>query len=107
MQLFRIRETDIFTAWEAALADERVRAAVSARITRLSFGLFGDVATVGGGVSELRIHFGAGYRVYFCRRDRDIILLLCGGDKRSQRNDIRAAKLIAAELDDGHAREDH
>jgi putative addiction module killer protein len=102
-----VRQTDIFAAWEAALPDSRSRAAVAARIARLGFGLFGDVAPVGGGVSELRIHFGPGYRVYFCRRGHDIILLLSGGDKRSQRSDIRAAKSLAGELDHGHAREDH
>ena len=65
---------------------------------RLESGLFGDVKPFGGGVSELRVDYGPGYRVYFTQRGRMLIFLLCGGDKRSQRRDIRTAQAMAAEL---------
>lgn len=69
------------------------------RLDRLAYGLAGDAAPVGGGVSELRIHYGPGYRVYFCRRGEVVVILLCGGDKASQARDIAAAKILAAELE--------
>lgn len=82
------------------LRDRRARAKIAARIDRLAFGNQGDVAPVGEGVSELRIHYGPGYRVYFVRRGKMLIVLLYGGDKDTQAKDIKAAKIIAAQLED-------
>jgi len=81
------------------LADASVRRVVVARIKRLELGLAGDVKPVGGGVSELRIHVGAGWRVYFVRRGAQVIVLLAGGSKRSQKSDIRRANPLAASLE--------
>ena len=88
-----------FTAWLDALTYAAVRGVVLARIKRLELGLAGDVKSVGGGVSELRIHVGAGWRVYFVRRGAQVIVLLAGGSKRSQTGDIRRAKALAASLE--------
>ena len=81
------------------LKDEAVRGVIVARIKRLELGLMGDVASVGDGVSELRIHVGAGWRLYFTRRDTQIIVLLVGGSKRTQKRDIKRARALAASLD--------
>jgi putative addiction module killer protein len=81
------------------LKDETVRGVVVARIKRLELGLRGDVEPVGGGVSELRIHFGAGWRLYFTQRGTQIIVLLVGGSKRTQKADIKRAKVLAAGID--------
>jgi putative addiction module killer protein len=94
-----IKRTDEFSTWLRDLRDLRARAKVLARIDRLSLGNPGDVAPVGDGISEMRIHYGAGYRVYFIQRGEEIIVLLCGGDKNSQASDIRAAKKLASELE--------
>ena len=88
-----------FTDWLAGLEDGVVRGAVVARIKRLALGLAGDVGTVGDGVSELRIHLGAGWRVYFVQHGQAVVVLLCGGAKRTQAKDIRRAKALAAQLD--------
>lgn len=88
-----------FTSWLEALPDATVRGVVLARIKRLSLGLMGDVSPVGEGVSELRIHLGAGWRVYFVQRGREVIVLLAGGSKRSQAADIKRAKALAKLLD--------
>lgn len=95
-----VRQTDAFVKWMAGLRDGRARAKVAARIDRLALGNLGDVAPVGEGISELRIHYGPGYRVYFARRGNALILLLCGGDKGTQARDIKAAKALAADLED-------
>ena len=73
---------------------------IAARVFRLANGLPGDVKPVGQGVSELRIHYGPGYRVYFKQRGNEIIILLCGGDKDSQQNDIETAQRLAAQWED-------
>jgi putative addiction module killer protein len=94
-----IKRTDEFSIWLRDLRDIRARAKVLARIDRLSLGNPGDVAPVGDGISELRIHYGPGYRVYYVQRGEEIVVLLCGGDKSSQASDIRAAKKLARELE--------
>jgi putative addiction module killer protein len=94
-----IRETSRYAAWFRALRDIEAKARIDARVKRMSLGNFGDVESVGESVSELRIHFGPGYRVYFTRRRSTIVILLCGGDRGSQSRDIRIAKVLAKELD--------
>jgi putative addiction module killer protein len=83
---------DIFSEWLEALADRQAQACLQARIDRVERGLFGDCAPVGEGVWELRVDWGPGYRVYYARAGRTILLLLCGGDKRKQQADIKRAK---------------
>ena len=81
-----------FNEWLEKLRDRQVRSLIRTRINRLRLGLFGDCKAVGNGVSELRISFGAGYRLYFGQESNEIIILLCGGDKSSQTQDIAKAK---------------
>lgn len=95
--MLELRQTEAFRRWRSKLRDERARAMIAARLDRLAFGNAGDVKPVGQGVSELRIDYGPGYRVYFQQRGSTIILLLCGGDKRTQARDIEVAKRLAAE----------
>jgi putative addiction module killer protein len=97
--MFSIRPLPEFTAWLDGLKDETVRGIVVARIKRLELGLMGDVEPVGDGVSELRIHVGSGWRLYFTRRGTQIVVLLVGGTKRTQKADIKRAKTLAARLD--------
>ena len=97
--MFSIKPLPEFIAWLDRVPDAAVRGVVAARIKRLERGLMGDVAPVGGGVSELRIHFGAGWRLYFTQRGKMMIVLLVGGSKRTQKADIRRAKSLAALLD--------
>jgi putative addiction module killer protein len=97
--VFSLRPLPEFTAWLDGLADATVRAVVAARLKRLERGLMGDVEPVGEGVSELRIHMGAGWRVYFAQRGTQIVVLLLGGTKRTQKSDIKKAKALAALLD--------
>lgn len=86
-----------FDRWLTGLQDRRAVARIAARLDRLAGGNPGDVQPVGNGVSELRIHYGPGYRVYFLQRGPVLIVLLCGGDKSSQEKDIIQAKALAAE----------
>ena len=90
-------ESGKFKQWLKKLKDETGRARVVSRINRLMEGLPGDVVSVGNGVSELRIHYGPGYRVYFHQQGDTIIVLLCGGDKGTQRRDIDTAHRILSE----------
>jgi putative addiction module killer protein len=96
--MVEVRQTAMFTKWIRSLADRRARLAIAKRIDRLAFGHAGDAKPVGGGVSELRIHMGPGYRVYFMRRGDTVIILLCGGDKDSQSRDIARAQTLAEEF---------
>ncbi|MDY0362472.1 MAG: type II toxin-antitoxin system RelE/ParE family toxin [Desulforegulaceae bacterium] len=95
--MIEIKQTATFQKWQHKLKDHRAKALIAARIFRLANGLSGDVKPVGQGVSELRIHYGQGYRVYFQQRGNEIILLLCGGVKRSQQKDIETALKLAEE----------
>ncbi len=97
--MYLIKPLTEFTAWLDDLTDEPVRGVIVARIKRLALGLMGDVAPVGGGVSELRIHLGAGWRVYFTQRGKEVIVLLAGGVKRTQKADILRAKALALRID--------
>lgn len=98
-QMPAVRQTETFSAWLKDLRDARGRVKILARIQRLEDGNAGDVAPIGDGLSEMRIHFGPGYRVYYVNRGGELILLLCGGDKGSQQRDIEAAKKLAREED--------
>jgi putative addiction module killer protein len=93
-----LRKTQAFARWLDDLRDLRARARVQVRIERLAAGNLGDVKAVGGGVSELRIHYGPGYRVYFTRREGAVIILLAGGMKSTQAADIECARRLASEL---------
>src|ERR1700677_686672 len=95
--MIEFKQTETFLRWRTRLKDERARAMIASRLDRLAFGNAGDVKPVGHGISELRIDYGPGYRVYFLRRGDEIIILLCGGDKSSQQKDIKTAKLLAEE----------
>jgi putative addiction module killer protein len=95
--MIEFKQTETFRKWRIRLKDERIRALIASRLDRLAFGNAGDVKPVGQGISELRIDYGPGYRIYFQRRGNTIIILLCGGDKSTQAKDIQTAKRLAAE----------
>lgn len=95
--MIELKQTAVFSKWESRLRDKRARTMIAARLMRLVHGLPGDVEPVGEGVSELRIHYGPGYRVYFQQRGNVLIVLLCGGDKGSQARDIANDKKLAKE----------
>ena len=97
--MFEIRQTETYMAWFAELKDQNAKARIDVRIRRLSLGNPGDVKPVGSGVSELRIDYGPGYRVYYIRRDMTIVMLLCGGTKNGQNADIKEAIKLAAEME--------
>ena len=92
-------QTARFSAWLSGLRDHQARARILMRLDRAARGNLGDVASVGEGVSEMRIFYGPGYRIYFVRRGRSLVLLLCGGDKSTQRTDILEAKAMAKEVE--------
>ena len=96
--MIEIRKTETFAKWIDKLRDIRARARVQARIERLALGHPGDAKPVGEGVSELRINYGPGYRVYFKRRGKSLVILLAGGDKRTQVRDIKTALRLARDL---------
>jgi putative addiction module killer protein len=95
--MFGLKQTETFRKWRTGLRDERVRALIASRLDRLAYGHAGDAEAVGEGISELRIHYGPGYRVYFQKRGKTVIVLLCGGDKSTQAKDIKTAKRLANE----------
>jgi putative addiction module killer protein len=96
--LIEIRQTEHFAHWFARLRDRRAQRRIQVRIDRLQIGNLGDVQPIGGGVSEMRIDYGPGYRVYFAQRGPALIILLAGGDKRTQRSDIAMALALARTL---------
>lgn len=96
--VYSVLKTDEFDRWLRKLRDERAKARIAARIRSAEHGNLGDISPVGAGVSEMRVHYGPGYRVYFTLRGRELVILLIGGDKSSQRKDIEKAKALAAEL---------
>ena len=95
--MIEFKQTETFRKWRTRLKDERARALIASRLDRLAFGNAGDVRPVGQGISELRIDYGPGYRVYLLRRGEEMIILLCGGDKDTQASDIKTAKRLAKE----------
>jgi putative addiction module killer protein len=92
-----VRQTDQFRTWLRRLKDSNAVARIVARIRRMEQGNFGDTRSVGAGVMELRIDYGPGYRIYYVNRGAEIVILLCGGDKRRQQQDIRRAHVLAQE----------
>ena len=96
--MFEIQKTDEFDEWLLGLVDQKAQAKIASRIERLGLGNPGDVKPVGRSVSEMRVPYGPGCRVYFKQTGKTIIVLLCGGDKSTQEKDINRAKEIAAEL---------
>jgi putative addiction module killer protein len=99
--VIEIRQTEVFSDWLRRLRDENARARIQIRIRRLSLGNFGDIRPVGGGVSELRIDYGPGYRVYLRQRGNLLVLLLAGGTKKTQEDDIAKAKKLGKEWEEG------
>ena len=97
--MIEIRQTEDYARWFRSLRDRQARARINIRLRRLSLGNPGDVKSAGKGISELRIDYGPGYRVYFTQRGETLIILLAGGDKRRQQNDIRTAMRLAQELE--------
>ena len=97
--MYELGQTARFAAWLAGLRDDRARARILKRLDRAGQGNLGDVAPVGEGVSEMKIYYGPGYRVYFVQRGSQLIVLLCGGDKSSQAADIEEAKALAKEVE--------
>lgn len=96
--MFEVRQTTVFADWLESLKDAKTVAMIARRIVRIQSGLFGDVKPVGKGVSELRIDYGPGFRLYFTRKGKSLIVLLCGGDKGSQKADIRRARELSTGL---------
>lgn len=99
--MYRLRQTETFAKWLGGLRDAKAKARILVRLESARLGNLGDTRTLGGGVREMRVHVGPGYRVYFARRHGSVLLLLCGGDKSSQTHDIERAKRMLAELDKG------
>ena len=97
--MIEVRQTARFATWLAGLRDDRARARILKRLDRARDGNLGDVAPVGEGVSEMRIFYGPGYRVYFIQRGKALIVLLCGGDKSTQGADVEEAKAMAKEIE--------
>lgn len=96
--MIEIRKTDVYALWLDELRDLQARARIQVRVERLAVGNAGDVKSVGEGVSELRIDYGPGYRVYFTMRGRELVILLAGGDKKTQAADIKTALRLARNL---------
>ena len=97
--MIEVRQTTLFRSWLDGLKDRRAQAKIAQRIVRLQSGLMGDVKSVGDGVSELRVDYGPGYRIYFAHRGAVIVVLVCGGDKSTQRRDIAQAKTMIKDLE--------
>ncbi|GAB6039635.1 type II toxin-antitoxin system RelE/ParE family toxin [Endothiovibrio diazotrophicus] len=95
--MIEIIKTDTFDRWLRKLRDRRAKARIEMRIRRLELGNAGDVEPIGDGLSEMRIDYGPGYRVYFMQQGTILVILLCGGDKHTQRKDITKAKALAQE----------
>lgn len=98
-QAFRVSETTEFAKWLGSLRDLRAATKIADRLKRAANGNFGDVESAGSGISEMRIDYGPGYRVYFFKHGNEIVILLCGGDKRTQNVDIVEARRLRAQIE--------
>lgn len=98
-QTFQLEETPVFAKWLGSVRDRKAKTKIADRLKRASNGNFGDHRSVRGGVFEMRIDYGPGYRVYFFQRGKELVILLCGGDKRTQVADIAHAKRLKAEIE--------
>ena len=98
--MYTLQKSDAFAKWLRGLRDLKAKARILARLDSVRLGNLGDIKAVGSGISEMRVHVGPGYRVYFVRRKEQIVVLLCGGTKASQRSDIAKAKRIASDIED-------
>jgi len=96
--MFKIHTTSVFDAWFDALRDRQAQARIQTRVRRLSMGNPGDCRHLKGGVSEMRIDYGPGYRLYYCQRGHTVVVLICGGDKRTQQADIEQAQALVEQL---------
>ena len=99
--MYEVEQTEEFEAWLGKLRDRKAAARVAATVQRLSMGLMADWKAMGGGVHEIRLVYGPGYRVYFAFQGKKVILLLCGGDKSSQKRDITRARKLKEEYSNG------
>lgn len=97
LQMPTVLRTAVYATWAVSLRDDRAKARIALRVDRLGLGNLGDVKPVGGGVSEMRIDYGPGYRIYFAEHGATLIVLLCGGTKKTQQADIRQAKRLFSE----------
>ena len=104
--MIEVLTTQDFDRWLRKLKDTHARLRILARLDRLAAGNIGDMKSVGGGIFELRLAFGPGYRIYLARRGDRLVLLLCGGDKSSQTDDIARARALAAEWKEGEEQND-
>jgi putative addiction module killer protein len=95
---YQIYETEVYTKWFASIKDQKAKARIDKRVDRAKYGNFGDWKTEAGEVRAMKIDYGPGYRLYYVIRDRTIIILLCGGDKRNQQADIKKATELAREV---------
>lgn len=98
-QVFQLEETPVFAKWLGSVRDRKAKTKIADRLKRASSGNFGDYRSVQGGVFELRVDCGPGYRVYFFQRGKELVILLCGGDKRTQDADIAYAKRLKVEIE--------
>jgi putative addiction module killer protein len=95
--MLALKQTETFRKWRTSLRDDRARASIASRLDRLAYGHAGDAKSVGDGIEELRIHHGPGYRIYYHKQGKTVIVLLCGGDKSTQTGDIKTAKRLLDE----------
>jgi len=98
--MYRIVQTETYLNWERSLKDRKTRQIIAARLFRVANGLLGDVYQVGNGISELRIHYGPGYRIYFKQHGEQMVILICGGNKSTQKIDVQRAIEIAGQLEE-------
>lgn len=96
--MIEIRETEVYKKWFGAIKDIKTKSVIDVRIRRVSLGNFGDVEPVGRGISELKIDYGPGFRVYFLNQRNIIVILLCGGEKSTQSKDIKKAQELAQKI---------
>jgi putative addiction module killer protein len=97
--VFQIRQTEVFSSWLAGLRDVKGKARILARLDAVRLGRLGDTSNLGVGLHEMRVHFGPGYRVYFARQGKVVLLLLCGGDKSTQSRDITRARRLLKDIE--------